>query len=67
MAAYPNATLDNFRLDHLDIQAATAGTIADSKGWTMSDINIRTSDKSELKILKAGEVPAKEGMAFGER
>jgi polygalacturonase len=67
VAAYPNATLDNFRLDHLNIQAATAGTVADSKGWTMSDVNIQAADKSELKVLKAGEVPAKEGMAFGER
>jgi polygalacturonase len=67
VAAYPNATLDNFRLDHLEIEAATAGTIADSEGWKMSNVNIRTNDKSELRVLKAGEVPAKEGMAFGER
>src|SRR5271170_28638 len=37
VSAYPNAPLVNFKLDHLDIQAATAGTIADVKNWTITD------------------------------
>lgn len=44
VSAYPNATLDNFRLDHLDMDAATAGTIANAKNWTMTDNNIHTAD-----------------------
>ena len=67
VAAYPNATLDNFRLDHLDIEAGTAGTIADAKDWKLSDNSIKTSDGSKLQILKPGETPAKEGIAFGDR
>jgi polygalacturonase len=47
VSAYPNATLDNFRLDHLDIEAATAGTIANAKNWTLADNNIRTADGSK--------------------
>jgi polygalacturonase len=44
VSAYPNATLDNFRLDHLDIDAATAGTIANAKNWTLADNTIHTAD-----------------------
>lgn len=47
VSAYPNATLDNFRLDHLDIEAATVGTIANAKNWTLTDNNIRTADGSK--------------------
>ena len=47
VSAYPNATLDNFRLDHLDIEAATAGTIANSKNWSITDSTIQTADGSK--------------------
>jgi polygalacturonase len=47
VAAYPNATLDDFHFDHLDIEAATAGTIANSKNWTITDSNIKTSDGTQ--------------------
>jgi polygalacturonase len=67
VAAYPNATLDNFRLDHLNIEANTAGTIADTRNWQLSDIDIKTADNSRLQFLKPGETPAKEGAAFGDR
>ncbi len=48
VAAYPNATLDNFRLDHLNIEAATAGTIANTKNWTLTDNTIKTADGSKV-------------------
>src|SRR5260370_42665628 len=67
VAAYPNATLDNFRLDHLDIEAETAGTIADTRNWQLSDIDIKTADNSRLQFLKPGETPAKQGTASGDR
>ena len=47
VAAYPNATLDDFRLDHLDIEAATAGTIANTKNWIITDSSIKTADGSK--------------------
>jgi polygalacturonase len=47
VAAYPNATLDNFRLDHLDIEAATAGAIANAKNWSLTESNIKTADGSK--------------------
>jgi len=50
VSAYPDATLDNFRLDHLDIEAKTAGAIANSKNWTITDSNIRAADGSTPKF-----------------
>jgi polygalacturonase len=47
VSAYPNATLDDFRLDHLDLDAATAGTIANARNWTITDSIIETADGSK--------------------
>ena len=47
VAAYPSATLDDFHFDHLDIEAATAGTIANIKNWTLTDSNIKTADGTQ--------------------
>jgi len=47
VSAYPDAPLVNFHLDHLNIQAATAGTIANAKNWVMTDNNIQTADGSK--------------------
>jgi hypothetical protein len=63
-AAYPNATLDTFRIDHVDIQAQTAGTIADARNWTLTDNHIQTADGSTLTFTNT---PPKEPTAFGDR
>jgi len=65
VSAYPNATLDDFRLDHLDIDAATAGTIANAKNWTLANSTIHTADGSrpafsDSTVEDPGDVP------FGE-
>jgi polygalacturonase len=67
VAAYPNAPLVDFHLDHLDIQAQTAGTIADAKDWTLDDNHIQTADGTTVKLIPAGAAPSKEGTAFGDR
>ncbi len=67
VAAYPNATLDNFRIDHVDIQAQTAGTIADARNWKLEDNKIQTADGSTVKLLAPGATPTKEGTAFGDK
>ncbi|MDE3105698.1 MAG: glycoside hydrolase family 28 protein [Acidobacteriota bacterium] len=64
VSAYPNATLDDFELDHLDIHAATAGTIANASHWTMHDNSIVTTDGSSVKFTDAPIAP---GTAFGDR
>ena len=50
VAAYPSALLTNFKFDHLDIQAATAGSIEDAKDWTFSDVKLVTADGSSVKV-----------------
>jgi polygalacturonase len=64
VSAYPNATLDNFRIDHLDIEAATAGTIANAKNWILTDNTIKTADNSKVNFTDAA-VNSKE-TAYGE-
>ncbi|MDP9040186.1 MAG: glycosyl hydrolase family 28 protein [Acidobacteriota bacterium] len=44
VAAYSNAPLTDFKFDHLDIQAASAGSIANARDWTFSDIHLTTTD-----------------------
>jgi polygalacturonase len=50
VSAYPNAPLVNFKLDHLDIEAQTAGTIADAKDWILTENTIKTADGSQVTI-----------------
>jgi polygalacturonase len=66
VAAYPNATLDNFRIDHLNIEAATAGTIANAKNWSMTDNTIKTADGSKVTFTNSpGEANSKD-VPYGE-
>ena len=54
--AYPDAPLVNFKFDHLDIQAADAGSIADAKDWTFSDIKLTTANGSIVKVTDSSNV-----------
>ena len=50
VSAYPNAPLVDFKLDHLNIDAQTAGSIANAENWTLSDNAINTADGSKVII-----------------
>jgi polygalacturonase len=54
--AYPDAPLTNFKFDHLDIQAASAGTIADAKDWAFTETTITTTDGSAVKVTDSANV-----------
>jgi polygalacturonase len=56
VSAYPNAPLIGFKFDHLDIQAATAGSISDAKDWTFSDIKLTTADSSSVRVTDSSNV-----------
>ena len=56
VAAYPNALLTNFKFDHLDIQAGTAGSIADAKDWTFSDVKLVTADGSSVRVTDSTDI-----------
>jgi polygalacturonase len=61
VAAYPNAPLVDFKLDHLNIEAQTAGTIANAKNWTMTDNTIKTTDSSKVTFPSStGEANSKD-------
>ena len=66
VSAYPNATLDNFRLDHLNIAAQTAGTIANTKGWTITDSNFTTTDGTQPVLNAPAQTPAPQEHPYGE-
>jgi polygalacturonase len=65
VSAYPNATLDNFRIDHLDIEAATAGTIANARNWTLEENKIKTADGSKVVFTDSTE-KSQSDIPFGE-
>src|SRR3984957_10261311 len=65
VSAYPNATLDNFRLDHLDIEAKTAGFIANAQDWKFGDNRIKTVDGSQVSLTGAGS-PHGKAVPFGD-
>jgi polygalacturonase len=67
VSAYPNATLDNFKLDHLNIQAATAGTIANAKNWTITDSTITTTDGSKVTFTDSTSSAAQKETAYGDK
>jgi polygalacturonase len=66
VAAYPNATLDNFTIDHLDIEAATAGTIANAKNWTWADNVIITADHSKVTFTDSNGEAHPKDVPYGE-
>ena len=66
VSAYPNATLDDFRLDHLNIEAATAGTIANTKNWKMFDNTITTADGSKVTITNSNGEANPKDVPYGE-
>jgi polygalacturonase len=65
VAAYPDATLDDFRFDHLEIEAATAGTIANARNWTIADSSIKTEDGSKL-VFTDSAVKDPKDIPYGE-
>ncbi|ADW68274.1 glycoside hydrolase family 28 protein [Granulicella tundricola] len=54
--AYKQAPLERFQLDHLKIDALTAGHIADAKDWTFSDVSLTTKDGSTVELLDSTDV-----------
>ena len=48
--AFPNVPLERFKLDHLQIEAQTAGHIIDAKDWKFSDVDLKTVDGSVVSL-----------------
>lgn len=56
VGAYPEAPLENFQLDHIDIQAGTAGSIQNAKDWKFTDVKIQAADGSRLQVKDSSNV-----------
>jgi polygalacturonase len=65
VSAYPDAPLEDFTLDHIDIEAKTAGTIANAKNWKMEHMEIKTADGSTVKFVDSA-APDPKDVPYGE-
>jgi hypothetical protein len=54
--AYKDAPLTDFKFDHLDIQAASAGSIADAKDWSFADDKLTIADGSVVRVTDSTNV-----------
>jgi polygalacturonase len=54
--AYPNDALKDFTFDRLNIEAKSAGTIADAEGWTFAHTEIKAADGSRVTIKDCRDV-----------
>jgi polygalacturonase len=66
VSAYAAAPLEDFRIDHLDIEAATAGTIANAKNWKLEDNKIQTADGSQVKFADSMTTDPRD-VPYGDR
>lgn len=66
MSAYPNATLDNFRIDHVRVQGASAGSIADTRGLRLSDIDLAVTDGSRVRSQDNTDIEGLDAIRYTE-
>lgn len=48
--AFPEVPVDHFTLDHMQLEAKTAGHISDAKDWTFADNILTFADKSLVAV-----------------
>jgi len=56
VSGYPQAPLEDFRLEDIDISAAAAGTIANARHWTFRNVHVHTEDGSRVTFQEAVEI-----------
>ena len=64
VSGYANDPIQNVSLDHIDIQASRAGSIADAQNWRFKDAVITTQDGSRVALKDCSDVtglPAQSG------
>jgi hypothetical protein len=54
--AYTTAPLENFRLDHWNVQAQTAGHIDDAKNWAFSHVSLTIADASVVALTDTANI-----------
>jgi polygalacturonase len=48
--AFPDVTLDRFRLDHIDLATGTAGHISDARDWTLQSVTLHSADHTTVTM-----------------
>jgi hypothetical protein len=56
VSSHPDAPLLRFRLQNIDIEAKTAGSIAGAQDWTFSGVTLKTADGSRVDLKDSREV-----------
>jgi polygalacturonase len=56
VSTHPDAPLQRFRFQNLDIEAKTAGSIAGAQDWTFTGVNLKTADGSRPELKDSREV-----------
>jgi polygalacturonase len=64
VAAYPEAPLQRFQFDRVDIEAASGGYIRDAKDWTFASTVLRLAPTAPLEVSKASSVTGLPAGAF---
>ncbi len=54
--AYPEAPIENFAFDHLDLHVKTAGAIRHARGWRFTDSMIDAADGSAVALVDSEKV-----------
>jgi hypothetical protein len=50
VSAMPSAPLVNFTLNNIHIQAQTAGTVANTRNWSLFHVNVKTADGTKVQF-----------------
>ncbi|MGH9589029.1 MAG: glycoside hydrolase family 28 protein, partial [Terracidiphilus sp.] len=60
VSAFPQAPLEDFKLDHIAIQARSAGTVDDAQNWTLANVSIDAADGSKLTFSNSQGITLKD-------
>lgn len=60
VGAMPEAPLTDFELDHIRIEARSAGRVSDARNWRLSDVQIHAADGSKLTFADSSGLSCKD-------
>ena len=65
VSAWPQAPLEDFVLNHITIEAQSAGTIADAQNWTLSNVSVKAADGSKVTFSDSTGITLKDDSGMG--
>ena len=64
VSASPEAPLEDFRFDHVSIEAKAAGKVADAASWRLSNVVVHAADGSRLTFTDSRGVTLKDDVGI---